>query len=889
EYDMKLLADLVNDGNSFENTFFRVRKNAHNFIMNLSGLNYVPIGTQTNPFAGSFDGVGTNFSMDLVGVNNVGLFGNISASAVVKNLSVSGKLEGSSYVGSIAGTSLGTIENVYSQAEVKGQNYVGGLVGKNDGSLKLAYMKGVVQGENYVGGLVGYQTGTLEDVYSVNKVFGLNNLGGIVGLQTEAGFTSNAYYNSQIVEIFDLSGFIKPTQAISNKVDTINVLGADIDRMTSGTLGTDTNSLDLDASSFSVKAPFGFNLYYPELTYFKNSEEEVIRNNSLESITIDRFTEGDGSEENPYVIRTASDMKGISDLIKAKDTLAGKYFIVASDVTEIDLTDPLLGYMPIGDGSYKFQGNFDGNGAKFIVNISNAAYYQGLFGYVGEFGVISNVGVDGSVYGTRFVAGVAGRNEGTITNSYNMADITANEYYAGGITGYNYGDISYTFNAGNIKVNTQSHAGGIAGRMARNATISYSYNTGLIEVKVYYAGGIVGYSDGAISQSYNAGIAKGNRAGAIAGWLTSYGSVFNAYYDQAVLEFSTLTPIASRAIGNVEDNEFFFGVNTSQLTGDDLYDIQLDSTAFILKENQGYLAFYPQLSVFESSLVDQVKADSLESVSTMLFRGEGTELNPYYILNRFDMKALSQLTNQGTSTEGIYFMVYEDETVLDLTDSNLYFKAIGTKDNPFMGVFLGNNASIILNINSTSDYQGLFGVTTSGVVIQDLKLEGEVVGNDFTGSVVGYNQGEIKNVFSYVNVTGKSYVGGMIGDNDGSSIDTLHKGLVSGFEFVGGFVGENSGHIEQSYHMGSVNGDDQMVGGFAGLQLSTGELLNVFSYGEIYSSGNYVGGLVGYNYGSIQLAYHQGRILSDGTYAAGISSVNAGVVKDVFFSGEIYS
>ncbi|MFA7075621.1 MAG: InlB B-repeat-containing protein, partial [Candidatus Izemoplasmatales bacterium] len=889
EYDMLLLADLVNSGNSFENTYFRVRKNAHNFIMNLSGLNYVPIGTATNPFNGNFDGVGTNFSMDLTGVNNVGLFGNISVSGTVKNLSVSGRIEGSSYVGSVAGTSSGQIINVYSIAEVFGQNYVGGLVGKNDGSATLAYMLGTVQGENYVGGLIGYQTGTLENVYSVNKVFGLNNIGGLVGLQSETGFTNNAYYNSQVVEIFDKVGFLKPTQAISNKVDTVNVLGTDTDRMTSGTLGTDTNQMNLDINSFAPKAPFGFNLYYPELKYFKDSKEEVIRTKSLESITIDRFTEGDGSEENPYVIRTASDMKGISDLILAKNTLAGKYFIVADDVLEIDLTDPLLNYQPIGDGSYKFQGDFDGNGTMFIVNISKAAYYQGLFGYVGESGVINNVGVTGSVYGTRYVGGIAGRNEGIITNSYNLADITANDYYAGGITGYNYGDISYTYNSGHIKINNQSHAGGIAGRMARNATISYSYNTGFVEVKVYYAGGIVGYSDGSLSQVYNAGVVKGTRSGAISGWNTSYATTFSAFYDEAVLAFSDLTPIATRAIGNVEDSEFVYGVNTSQLTGDDLYDIELDSNAFILKENQGYQAYYPQLKVFAGSDLTHVKHDSLVSVSTMIFRGEGTELSPYYILNRFDMKALASLTNQGTTTSNIYFKVYDNNAILDLSDSNLYYNAIGTMDNPFAGIFLGNDATIILGISTTKDYQGIFGVTASEVILQDFSIEGSVIGNDFTGSAVGFNQGKIYNVFSYANVTGHSYVGGIVGENDGLIIDTAHKGDVSGFEFVGGFAGENSSHIEQSYHMGTVNGDDQMIGGFAGLQLTTGELLNVFSYGDIYSSGNYVGGLVGYNYGSIQLAYHQGNILSDGTYASGISSVNAGVVKDVFFSGTIYS
>jgi hypothetical protein len=892
EQDMALLSNLVSQGTSFKDTYFRVRRDAYHMMMSLSGLNYQPIGSATHPFEGHFDGSQTNFEMKVSSTDsNYGLFGVTGVNAVIENLSVSGTIEAKDNVGSIVGLNQGLVQNVYSTAEIKGNNNVGGLIGHNQGMVKQVYMIGQVIGSSYVGGLIGYNEGDLLNAYSVSKTYGIDHIGGLIGFETEGGYSSFVYYNQSIVDIYDLDGLNKPVFAISNKEDSTNVTGQAIEVMTSGSLGSATNQMYFDdTSAWIPKEAFGFNLFYPQLSAFAESEHETIRQDSLDSVKIDRFTEGDGSQDNPYIIRTAMDMMGISELIMAKDNLTGKYFIVADDVDVIDLTIEGLNYVAIGNGSYKFQGHFDGNGTRFILNISSSDYYQGLFGYIGENGSVKNLSVEGSVYsGTRFAGGIAGRNEGLIQNVYNLADVSARDYYAGGITGYNSGRIEYTYNAGHIQVLRYRHAGGIAGRMTRNAIIQYSYNIGQVDVDDYYAGGIVGYNDGNVFQTYNAGIITGGHAGAIVGANTSYASTNNSYYDQTVFIFSELERTASRAVGNQEDNENNFGVNTSQITGDDLYDISLDFDVFILKQNIGYQAFYPQLKVFNLHQNQMVKDDSLNYVTTTLFKGQGSEANPYLIIDRFDMKAVSVLVLQGVDTEGVYFKVYGENTDIDLSDPNLYYTPIGTSTYPFNGYFMGNDASIHLDLESTDDIQGLFGVLSNLARVENLSLTGRIKAGNYTGALAGENHGVISQVISFVDVEGLNNVGGLVGYNKGTIVNSASKGYVKGNNQVGGLVSVNEGQIQLTYHLGDISSTGEMTGGLVGYNASSGSILSSFNHGNISSEFTYTGGLVGYNSGSIEKSYYTGDITSDSSYASGIAAYNDGTIKDVFSAGKVYA
>ena len=130
----------------------------------LEGLEFqgIPI------FSGSFDGGGHTVSgLNITAEGSVqGLFRYLTDSAVVQDLCVEGKVvpQGSaSFVGGIAGSNAGTVENCSFTGSVSGSDAVGGLVGSNalTGILQGCSMNGSVDGNHFAGGLAGENTGVI--------------------------------------------------------------------------------------------------------------------------------------------------------------------------------------------------------------------------------------------------------------------------------------------------------------------------------------------------------------------------------------------------------------------------------------------------------------------------------------------------------------------------------------------------------------------------------------------------------------------------------------------------------------------------------------------------------------------------------------------------------
>jgi len=99
-----------------------------------------------------------------------------------------------------------------------------------------------------------------------------------------------------------------------------------------------------------------------------------------------------------------------------------------------------------------------------------------------------------------------------------------------------------------------------------------------------------------------------------------------------------------------------------------------------------------------------------------------------------------------------------------------------------------------------------------------------VLGNDFSGGLIGDNYGYIYTSYATGNVNGKDYVGGFVGRNDGVINNSYATGNVTGIGDrvggVGGFVGVNNGIIENSYSVGYVNGI-LGIGGLIGINSLT--------------------------------------------------------------------
>lgn len=132
--------------------------------IDLTGTDFEPVPI----FAGTFKGNGYTVSgLSVTGDGSYqGLFRYLTETALVENLNVSGTVEpeGSrSYVGGIAGSNAGRIENCTFSGDVAGAEYVGGIAGVNtaSGVISGCTVSGTVHGVHFAGGITGENRGSI--------------------------------------------------------------------------------------------------------------------------------------------------------------------------------------------------------------------------------------------------------------------------------------------------------------------------------------------------------------------------------------------------------------------------------------------------------------------------------------------------------------------------------------------------------------------------------------------------------------------------------------------------------------------------------------------------------------------------------------------------------
>ena len=221
---------------------------------------------------------------------------------------------------------------------------------------------------------------------------------------------------------------------------------------------------------------------------------------------------GNGTENDPYQIRTADGLKWFRDKVNHATKQADTQ--ICAELTEdIDLS--CEEWTPIGIGGVvhwgtpSYSGTFDGKGhtIKNLTIDNSSAQYVGLFGYV-YGGTIRNLTVSGSVKGSGHTGGIAGlANGGTFENCANLCEVQGDSTAGGttgGIIGFAYhGDtliVRDCYNVGNI---TGRHAGGIIGQCNNMLeTIRNCYNVGKV-TGTANAGAIIGiYYSNKISNCY---------------------------------------------------------------------------------------------------------------------------------------------------------------------------------------------------------------------------------------------------------------------------------------------------------------------------------------------------------------------------------------------------
>jgi len=198
-------------------------------------------------------------------------------------------------------------------------------------------------------------------------------------------------------------------------------------------------------------------------------------------------------------------------------------------------------WTPIGTDTSNFIGSFDGgNNTITGLNISSAAAYQGMFGYIARngsnttTGVVRNLGLIGvditsSLSGDAYVGSIVGYLTATsvsvgIENCYATGTVTGAGNYLGGLVGWSsYRTIQYCYFNGSVKGSTtnpsppgSSSVGGIVGYVSNASLLNCYYSPragiGTDIVEGYrYVGGAVGtlFSESLARNCYSTGIVTG--------------------------------------------------------------------------------------------------------------------------------------------------------------------------------------------------------------------------------------------------------------------------------------------------------------------------------------------------------------------------------------------
>jgi len=119
-------------------------------------------------FSGTFDGQGHTISGYAIGneESNIGLFAYLTKNALVKNLNLGVTIipEGkSNMVGGLCGHNAGVIRNCRVSGYIEGTDYVGGIAGINElsGIITDSQVSGFVEGNHFIGGLTGENMGNI--------------------------------------------------------------------------------------------------------------------------------------------------------------------------------------------------------------------------------------------------------------------------------------------------------------------------------------------------------------------------------------------------------------------------------------------------------------------------------------------------------------------------------------------------------------------------------------------------------------------------------------------------------------------------------------------------------------------------------------------------------
>ena len=327
--------------------------------------------------------------------------------------------------------------------------YVGGICGENKGNMQYCCMTGDVacasEGNYQVGGLAGSSSGSTQHC----------TFYGTVKTPSEplSKYIGNSHANADWFDTFSQAEY---DDAVSNGHALYAYAIRNVFALTVTTTGTGTvtvsdfnaETIDYDkvptghwiyvyitsgvVSSFIVKDADGKDVEVTRYHQYGDNYYMFPMPRSNVSVTVNFTTQqGDGSEENPYIISTAEEWKAFAtDVNDNGKSFEGKFFMLGGDFT-------LGSYSTVGNGySFinAFKGTLDGNG--HTITISNTP----PFGHVMD-ATIKNLNIAGDATLSSWSGCIVQHWNGTLNLINCRVSVNVNcrgDQYFGGLAGQMY-------------------------------------------------------------------------------------------------------------------------------------------------------------------------------------------------------------------------------------------------------------------------------------------------------------------------------------------------------------------------------------------------------------------------------------------------------------------
>lgn len=558
---------------------------------------------------------------------------------------------------------------------------------------------------------------------------------------------------------------------------------------------------------------------------------------------------GNGTEESPYEIGTAEDLKFVAEKVNAGEPGYGSAVYKLTDNIELAGSNDNQ-WTPIGTNDNKFTGTFIGTGYEIRgLYIDNAELKNaGLFGVIISPAKLAGITVKGAkVHAKSNVGAIAGSAyTGTVESCKvtGKIDISGN-YKVGGMFGEGYASITGS------SVNAEE-----------GSTVTGVYKASDLEGD--NVGGLIGFRGEGTSPTTNCSVsgvtvAGTRKVGGLIGSAFTNNKVEDCRVSNVKVTCNASVEYASSnssamAIGGMLGLYTVNGNSDGTLKNCAVENITLtvenEKLAAADKVTMGYVSGGQRdnTAPADTIAVENITVTGTNSGSNaeekfpgsvamngeqkLFANGTGTEADPYIIASVEDLKVFANSINKTGLTYKDQYVKVTDATVLDLSAEE--WTPIGNSSKKFMGIFNGSGATV--KGLKTSLFGGIENAEIKNLKLVDVNITNAkeqgalLLGNTKENNIVSQlcvGTITIDGIEVTGSISGSDYVGGIIGGRatmNGSDVITIkncvNRATITGTEKVGGIIGytnseqgswviencKNYGNITSEFWAGGISG-----------------------------------------------------------------------------------